>query len=143
MHTQRGFSTVMVIGIIVLMASLCAFALRFVAAAQSTASIDLLSARAQQAAEAGLEWQRMQIQQNPAPCPAAIVTNLVVPFSTGNFSVRVTCTPQGSLTDGTPISMFSLSAVACYPSAGGVCPNAAAMPGEYVERQLTGIATKP
>lgn len=140
---RRGFSSVMVIAIIVLLASLCAFAVRFVATARATASMDMLAARAQQAAESALEWQRMQIQQNAAPCPATVVTNLVVPFTTGNFSVRVTCTPQGSVTDGSAIALFSLTAVSCYPSAGGVCPNAAAMPGEYVERQLTGTATKP
>lgn len=137
---QRGFSSVMVVAIIVLVASLCAYSLRFTAAAQGTASVELMTERAQQAARTGYEWQRMQVSLAVPVCTP--VSNIVVPFTSGNFPVRVTCTAASAgATDqagATPynIAAYTITATACWPAPAG-CP-VAAPPANYVQRSVEG-----
>ena len=147
--SQRGFSSVMVIASIVMVASLCAFSLRFTASAQGSASVELLTERAQQAARAGYEWQRMQASLAVPACTPA--TNLVVPFTSGNFPVRVTCTqtaPSASTTDQAPvtstsynIAAYTITATSCWPAPAG-CPNGAP-PANYVQRTVVGTIEVP
>ncbi|MGE5452267.1 MAG: hypothetical protein ACM3VZ_10565 [Acidobacteriota bacterium] len=143
---QRGFSSVLLIAIIVLLAGMTRFALQFVGGAEGAAALQLQAARAQRAAEAGIEWQRYQLR-NFAPGGCAPATNFGIPSVSGNFPVTVTCsrTPNAGVIhqeNGVSVYTYSFTATACWPAgAGGRCPNpAAVLPSDYVERAVTAQA---
>lgn len=138
---QRGFSVVLVLAIIVLMGGLLAYAASLASAMHSSQAQEIGAARALQAARAGLEWGRYRIRIGALPnCAAA--TNLALPLSSGNMPVTVRCTATGAFTEaGTPVTTYQLTSTACMPAAAGSCPNAAGG-GDYVERQVSGIAER-
>ena len=145
---QRGFSSVLLIAIIVLLAGMTRYALQFVGGAEGAAALQLQTARAQRAAEAGVEWQRYQLRTAAvAGGGCALSTNFSIPSVSGNFPVTVTCnrTPNAGFTHseaGVPVYTYSFTATACWPAgAGGRCPNpAAVLPSDYVERAVTAQA---
>jgi MSHA biogenesis protein MshP len=138
---QGGFSVVLVLAIIVLMGGVLAYAATLTSAMHSSQAQEIAAVRALQAARAGLEWGRYRIRIGALPnCAAA--TNLVMPLSSGNMPVTVRCIVTGAFTEaGIPVTTYQLSATACLPAAAGACPNAAGA-GDYVERQVTGIAER-
>lgn len=142
---QRGFSSVLLIAIIVLLAGMTTFALRFVAGAQGSASVQAQAMRAQRAAEAAIEWQRYSLFKAVQPGGCALTTNLSIPSVLGAMPVTVTCnrtpTPASVHSEGgTNFYTYTFTARACWPAGGGGgCPNAA-LPSNYVERQITAQA---
>ena len=71
-HRQGGFSSVLVIAAVVLMSSLMVFGITVLTSVQSGYTQELSSARANQAALAGLDWARYQIARPAIPlCPAS------------------------------------------------------------------------
>lgn len=140
---QRGFSSVLLIAIIVLLASMSAVAIRFVATTQGHTVVQMQWSKVNRAAETALEWQRYQIRSNPA-CAAS--SNVLIPFSTGNVQVTVTCqrNPAGvTHTEGANnYFSYTITAIACHPAVGGACPDAS-HPFNYVERRLTAVAVCP
>ncbi len=140
---QKGFSSILLIAIIVLLAGMTTFALRFVTSSQGGAAMRYQAQRVQRAADAAIEWQRYRLRNSGlAGCQAS--TSFNMPFSTGNVPVTVTCqrTPVAMHTETAPPAnyyAYTLSATACYPSAGGTCPNPA-VPAGYVAKQVTAVA---
>ena len=142
---QKGFSSVLLIAIIVLLAGMTTFALRFVTSSQGGAAMRYQAQRVQRAADAAIEWQRYRLRNlGVAGCQAT--TSFNMPFSTGNVPVTVTCqrTPVAMHTETAPPAnknyyTYTFSATACMPSAGGVCPNPA-VPAGYVAKQVTAVA---
>ena len=128
---QKGFSSVLLIAIIVLLAGMTTFALRFVTSSQGGAAMRYQAQRVQRAADAAMEWQRYRLRNlGVAGCQAT--TSFNMPFSTGNVPVTVTCqrTPVAMHTETAPPAnknyyTYTFSATACMPSAGGSCPNPA------------------
>lgn len=148
MTQQRGFSSILLVAIIVLLASMTAFALRFVAGTQGSSSLQLQAMRAQRAAQAAVEWQRYRLRTSvPGGCAAS--SSFTAPLASGNFPVTVTCarTPSATTTyTETPtagpsrtVYTYRFTATACWPAGGGVCPNPAP-PSDYVEKQITAQA---
>lgn len=143
---QRGVSAVMLIAIIVLLAGLGAYAMRFLSTAQGTQSAARLALRAELAARAGLEWQRFRlaVPAPPAALPAgacAAATNLNLPLESGAFRVTVSCQATGTHTEGGgTVTSYSLTATACWP-APGACPHPAP-PADYVERQVSAVVVR-
>lgn len=135
---QRGMSSVLLIVIIVMLAGMTSFALRFVAGMQGDVAAQVQVQRAQRAAEAALEWQRYRLRAT-ANCVAA--TNLQVPFATGNVQTSINClrTPAVAHADGGTVYTYAITVTACSPAAAGACPNPA-RPANYVERRLTAVA---
>jgi len=136
-RTERGFAIVTAIFLIVILAALAAFAVSVFRVQQAGASLDLMGARAFQAAQAGIDWGAWQVLQNGGAC-AAITPLTGLPGVLGEFTVTVTCVIQGPYTEGGPPtrSVFTLTATACnQPAAGGICPNPTPLDG-YVERQI-------
>lgn len=150
MRDQRGLSSILLIAIVVLLASMATFALRFVAGAQGDASALNQSLRVQQAAESGMEWLRYRLRVGQC----APTTNITIPMSTGNIQATVTCVP----TSAAPLSDFSgagavpganenlmsytLTATACWPqTAPNGCPNPSWAVLNYSERQVRAVAT--
>jgi MSHA biogenesis protein MshP len=88
---QAGFSLVAAIFLIVVLAALGAFAVQVALTQYQTATSELLQARAQAAAEAGIEYgANGALQRVPASCLATTTLNLTGGALAG-FVVKVTC----------------------------------------------------
>lgn len=93
---QAGFSLVMAIFLIVVLAALAAFAVQIAMTQYQAANVELLESRAQAAADAGLEWgANLTLRAAPAICAAAPVTKsfTVTQGALKGFVVTVACTP--------------------------------------------------
>jgi MSHA biogenesis protein MshP len=137
---DQGFTLVSVVFILVVLAALGA-GLAAVSQRQHLGVASALqTARALQAARAGLEWAAYQVLRNPAPpaaAPACPATTSFVPADLGGFTVTVRCTLSTG-TDGTDsFSFYQLVANACNAPAGNGCPASGALDPTYVERQLS------
>jgi len=133
-----GLGAVAVIVVLVALSALAAAIVRMGQAERATATRDLLSQRAMQAARAGMEWGLYQAFKGSwTSCSNAIQT-LDLRADHGLF-VTVTCDVrsfnEGESAPGTPQAtrVYTIDAVACNAAS---CPNAAAavQPG-YVERR--------
>lgn len=143
---QAGFSSVMVIAMVVLLAAMTTYALRFVSGSLGSQSLDTQVLRADQAAKAGIEWQRYRLRTlGLGGC--ANSTNITVPFQSSAFNVTVTCqrTPATLFTVGgiNTYNNFTFTATACSPTA-GACPVTVQPLGpNYVQRQYSANALCP
>jgi Tfp pilus assembly protein PilX len=139
---QRGFSSALVLIVIVLLSSLLAYAVTLTSSAHSGLALEIATARALQAARGGLEWGRFRITNGAAPSCAASTT-LALPLSTGAFPVTVRCTETLPAFNeaGTTVRIFQLTATACSPAPSGSCPDATPS-GDYVQQQVSGIAQR-
>jgi MSHA biogenesis protein MshP len=102
---------------------------------QQVSSIDdLQSARAYQAARAGIEWGAYQVIQNGGSCVAS--SNLpALPGTLASFTVTVTCAASGALTEGgATLVVYRLTSNACNSPP---CPNAGTTSSTYVEREVS------
>jgi MSHA biogenesis protein MshP len=93
---QRGFSLVSAIFLLVVIAALGAFAVTVSTTQQQSAALDVMGARAYQAARAGIEWGAYQVLRG-----GACVANQNIPAGTmagtlNGFAVNVTCTPAAN-----------------------------------------------
>ena len=144
-HRARGFTLVSVVFILVVLTALGAALASVSMRQQMGSAAELESARALQAARAGLEWAAFQVLRNPAPpaaAPACPATTSFSPAGLGSFTVTITCTRtpgSGTVADGvTTMAFFQLVANACNSPTSGACPSAATAPSRtYVERQLS------
>ena len=139
---QRGFSVMLMLGIIVLMGGMLAYAVSFTSGMNHSVAQEAGVLRVTQAANAGLEWARYRVRFSAGgPCWAA-ATNLTIPLSSGAVPVTVRCRASTPYTEGAAtVTTYQLSATACSPAAGGACPNLAGAVN-YVERTVTGIAER-
>ncbi len=139
MNSQRGFSIVTAIFLIVVLAALGAFAVSMFRVQQSSSVFDELGARGYQAAQSGIEWGAWQVLRNGGACAAS--TSLALPGSLALFTVTVGCTSTAHTEAGNPVTIYQLTATACNQPAAGACPNPA--PGvDYVERQVQGAVER-
>lgn len=132
---QRGFSLVTAIFILVILAILGAFMVSFSATQQSTIAMDIQSARALQAARAGVEWGAFQLLKVPPPgatCadyPGSTIYNMTfnAPALTG-FSTSVNCFKTSHTEGANTIVVYVLTSTAIY---------GAVNTPDYVNRQIT------
>ena len=136
---QRGLGAITVIVVLVLLAGIAAAIVRLNGAAQTTATQELLAARAAMAARAGLQWGLYQAFKGSwTACSGASST--VDLSSESGMRVTVSCSSalynEGETAPGTPLAVrvYTLDAVAC--NAASTCPDDSlvARPG-YVERR--------
>lgn len=141
----HGFTLVSALFLLVVLTALGA-ALASISLRQHLGSAaEIESARALQAARAGLEWAAFQVLRNPAPpaaAPACFAAASFVAAAFPDFTITVNCTrtpATGTVSDGaTTLVFFQLVANACNAPSGGACPSSAAAPDRtYVERQLS------
>jgi len=132
---QRGFAIVSALFIIVALAALGAF-IAVVSGTQHVGStLDLMGARAYQAARAGTEWGIANAINNSA-CVAS--TNI---GTLNGIAVTVSCTTvaTGAADEVGLGSIYRITAIACSSTDGaGACPGNAAT-NNYVERRLTAL----
>lgn len=150
---QRGFGVIAAIVVLVILGGLSAAMIRFGVATSISSAQDVASARALQAAKAGIEWGLYQSLQSDGIWRTASACNtgtqtLNLSAETG-FWVTVRCTAtsdyfEGETAIGTAAQVrgLKITATACNSPAG--CPdNAAAVGQGYIERVREAIAFCP
>jgi MSHA biogenesis protein MshP len=119
---QAGVGIVTAIFLLVVLAGLAVAIVGITTSQQASANIDLLGARAYQAARAGLEWGIFRQTRNNS-CVAAPGVAFKMPAGTSlsEFTVVVTCSRQGS----GDLTRHLITAVACNipDAAGSACPD--------------------
>jgi MSHA biogenesis protein MshP len=106
----RGFSLIVTLFVILVLAGLGAFALQVALTQQQTASFGLLNARAQAAANSGIEYGANQALL-ASSCPASTTLNLTA-IGLAGFAVTVTCSASTHDIKGTLYQAYVLTATA-------------------------------
>jgi MSHA biogenesis protein MshP len=133
---MRGFSLVVAIFLLVVLAALAVAMLSISTVHQASSNLDLQGTRAYQAARTGIEWG-LYTQLRPAPAATCFATtSFALPAGTSlsGFTVTVACT----LTNGPgALKRWQITSTACnQPQAGPLsCPNFSAS-SDYVQRVL-------
>ena len=112
---QGGFGLVSAIFILVILAGLGAAMVTFSGAQQTTVAMDIQSARAYQAARAGIEWGAYRALRVPGFTCAGTPFNLN--FNGTNlagFTTQVQCSASNHSEDGNTITLFEFTANASY-----------------------------
>jgi MSHA biogenesis protein MshP len=118
---QAGFSLVAAIFLIVVLAALGAFAVQVAMSQYQSANLEFLEARAQAAAQAGIEYGSNQtLHRSPAPCASGNTSNTftLAGGALKGFIVTVTCAATAhQIYSGTPLTphayeVYALSATA-------------------------------
>lgn len=140
--SQRGFSIVTAIFLLVVLSALGAAVLVVANMQQTSSAIDVQGARAYQAARAGIEWGMYQILDpsntvvGSATLPSCFgATTLTLAGSLGGFSTTVSCSTPTALTTeaNRNLQAYAIVAVAKFGTAGS--PN-------YVERQISATVSR-
>jgi len=131
---QRGFSLVSAIFLLVVIAALGTFAVTLSTTQQQGAALDVLGARAYQAARAGIEWGAYQVLPASAAafattCRAGTTSQVVAPLPStlAGFSVNTACSATSHVEGTSTLWVYSLTSTATQGTA--------ATP-DYVERQM-------
>jgi MSHA biogenesis protein MshP len=126
LNSQKGFSIVTAIFILLVLAVLAGFMVTMSGVQSRTTLWALQGARAYHAARSGLEWGGYQAVINGS-CNAS--TNLTV----GGFSVTLACQNQGVFTEGgQTYSVYQLTSLAEWGAYGTT---------DYISRQVTARVT--
>jgi len=136
---QRGFGAIAAIVVLVVLAVFAAAIVRIGSSAHADTAQSVLSAKASQAAAAGIEWGLYQAFKGSWTACAGTSQTLDLSASTG-MHVTVNCNSttfnEGESAPGTPrvVRMYTLDAIACNGTTS--CPdNTAATSPTYVERR--------
>ncbi|GAB4116773.1 MAG: hypothetical protein Fur0026_04300 [Sideroxydans sp.] len=131
---QKGFSIVTAIFLLVVLAFLGIAMVSFSTSQHQSEAMDVMGARAYQAARAGIEWAAYQITLSPvsAPAPAACANNFAAGSLGGTllpFDVSVTCSTSSYDEGGSTVWIYDVTSTA---TAGGA-------PGDpgYVARVIS------
>lgn len=141
MPPSRGFTMMSMLFILVALAALGAALAALSQRQQFGSAGELASAKAYQAALAGLEWGSYQVLRGGAQ-PACFGTkSLALPDQLADFTVTVSCTrtpASGTVVDGEQqLAFYVVQATACNITSGGACPNGGTAEPTYAERQLS------
>ena len=121
---QSGFALVTGIFILVVLAGLGAAMVSISTTQHTTLAMDIQSARAQQAARAGIEWGAYQVMVVANVCPAspAVFTPLA------GFNTTVTCIASGHAEGQNTVTLYQFTSTATF----GVVNTP-----DYVARQIS------
>jgi MSHA biogenesis protein MshP len=108
LRRQAGVGIVTAIFLLVVLAGLATAMVSLYTAQQTSANVDLLGARAYQAARAGMEWGLFR-QTRKASCAASNTFTLPAGSSLSGFAVVVRCVASGSGS----LAHASITALAC------------------------------
>lgn len=132
---QRGFLIIAAVFLLVVLAGLVAYLTTVSTTSQAASAADLNSARAYQAARAGIEWGAYQILRVPAYAAACNGADQINTLNLGSFKATVTCSASAAITEGasTTIRAYRIVSNGCNTAA-AACPGA--VTATYVEREL-------
>lgn len=150
MKNQGGFGAIAAIMVLVILATLAGAIVALGSSQQASSALDVMSARAWQAARAGNEWGLFRALSSTTPGDAwktcnGASANLDLSADTG-FHVSVYCDSwlynEGEISLGVPnpVRVFRIRAIACPVTTGCTGQNDASGP-YYVERVRSAIAT--
>ncbi len=125
--SQRGFSLISAIFLLVVIAALGTFAVTLSTNQQQSTAQDVLGSRAYQAARAGVEWGAYQVLRN-GNCTASPQALAALPNTLANFTVTVTCSSVATTEGGAAVNIYQLTSIA---TLGTVATS------NYVERQMS------
>lgn len=131
--TQKGFSLITAIFLLVVLGGLGAVMMTFSTSQHQSSALDVMGSQAYQASRAGIEWGAFQILRGGGGCVAASQT---LPAATlagtlNGFGVNVACTPTAQSEVGAPngtLTVYRITATASRGTAGQP---------DYVERQIS------
>lgn len=124
---QSGFALVTAIFILVVLAGLGAAMVTISTAQHTTVALDVQSARALQAARAGVEWGAYQVLQVTNACPASPATLTYAGTPLSGFTTTVTCSVTVHSEGANNVSLYVLSSTATYGAVGSA---------DYVAREV-------
>ena len=134
-QSSKGFSLVSAIFLLVVIAALGTFAVTLSTTQQQSAALDVLGARAYQAARAGIEWGAYQVLPASAAafataCRGGATSQSVTPLpnTLTGFSVTAECSATSHVEGTSTLWVYSLTSTATQSTV--------ATP-DYVERQMT------
>jgi MSHA biogenesis protein MshP len=132
-RAQQGFALVAAIVMVVVLAALAGFVASLVGGQGATQQLERMSQVVARAAQTGVEWGAYRVLR-PATAPACPpATNLALPGSLGVTTVRVTCTRVNVTENGSPVSVYRITATASF----GVLNSP-----DYVERVKTAVFSR-
>jgi MSHA biogenesis protein MshP len=138
LRAARGFGSIAILVVLVMLAALAAAIVRLGASAQTSSALDTLGTRADQAARAGVEWGLYQAFKGSWTACAGASQTLDLRPDMG-MVVTVTCTSttynEGETSPGVAkvLRVYTIDAIGCNSTA---CPdNTRATQGNYVERR--------
>jgi len=124
---QQGITLIGAIFVLIIVSLLGQYLINIAAVSRQNTLIALQSARAYQAANAGIEWGSFQIINNGGNCPASTTLNPAI----NNFTTVVSCNLLGSYEENTITrSIYRITARSEYGVYGQL---------DYVSRQLQAI----
>ena len=133
--SQKGFSLVSAIFLLVVLAFLGAAMVSFSTDQQQSSALDVMGTRAYQAARTGVEWGAYQVLRNGGSC-AATTTLPALAGTLNGFSVTVTCSASAASEVGAAtgtVTVYGLTSTATQGTAGQP---------DYVERQIQASIAK-
>ena len=139
LRKAHGFTAVAALVWIVTLSTLAAVAASMADGSSYAASLQGLSVRAQAAADAGLEWGRLEASQGVCLATATFSGAGAIP-GFEDMSIVVKCSSSVSQEGAVTVQSFAISSVAC--SAQGSDCQEASPPRLYARRQAVGSAFK-
>ena len=130
-----GFVLPSAIFLLVVLGGLAGWLMRLTTVTLATEALELESARAYQAAQAGLEAGIYEARNGT--CTAN--QTLTFTDALARFTASVSCTATTADESGTTVSFYEITSVACNQPSGGNCPNATPTLGEYAERRMSAV----
>jgi MSHA biogenesis protein MshP len=136
LSSERGFSLVSAIFLLVVIAALGVFSVTLFTAQQQSAALDVMGARAYQAARAGIEWGTYQVLPNSAVpggfaanCRTGAISQPVAPLpnTLAGFSVNVQCVSTAHSEASATVTIYQMTSTAT---------RGAPAASDYVERQI-------
>lgn len=114
-NRQSGFGLVTAIFILVILAALGAAMVTFSGAQHTTVAMDIQSARANQAARAGIEWGAYRALQVPGfTCGGSPFTLTFAGTNLAGFTTQVSCSSSAHSAGGNTLTMFEFTANASF-----------------------------
>ena len=132
---ESGFVRPAAIFLLVVLGGLAAWLMQLTTVTLAQEALELVGARAYQAAQAGLEAGIYAASQAAPSCTSKTISGFTGQLA--SFTASVTCTAYTADEGGVTINLYRITSVACNQPALGACPNPAPALGEYAERQLT------
>jgi MSHA biogenesis protein MshP len=139
---SRGFLVIAAVFLVVVLAALAGYLMTVSTTSQAASAADANSARAYQAARAGIEWAAYQVLRNSAgsfvtsTCAGGAPTkvDLAFTFASSPYTATVTCTSTSGIAEGaSTVTTYAIKSSGCNES---TCPNTATTSAFYAEREL-------
>ena len=139
---EKGFAIVTAIFLLVVLAGLGAFVASISTNQQIGAALDVMGAKAYQAARSGTEWGLYQATKtDPAATQHCVSASDIGVLD--SIAVTVTCEiiagPEAAITEAGLGVIYLITATACNIPDGTACPGLVLNPN-YVERRVTVLA---